>query len=143
MSPSAADSPPSAKATAPAATPMLPARNVQALMMPDPAPARTGGRVARARRGAAAYGNARPAPMPNNPTTSGAHIRPAAPIAITTLATAIKSMPLARAPRGPKRRMSNGAENAKISSPQLIGNSDRPAPTGVSARPVGLCASRL
>ena len=37
--------------------------------------------------------------------------------------------------RGPKRRTRLGAENAKISSPPLIGSSDRPAPTGVSDRP--------
>ena len=58
MNPITADSPSMANAIAPTATPMLPPRNVQALMTPDPAPALEGGRLDRARRGAVAYGNA-------------------------------------------------------------------------------------
>src|SRR5689334_16136539 len=56
MSPIAPGRPPTAKATAPLATPILPPRNVHPLTTPEPAPAWAGGRVESARRGAVAYG---------------------------------------------------------------------------------------
>src|SRR5271169_2144841 len=51
---STARNPPSANAMAPPATPMLPPRNVQALIMPEPRPACAGERADSASRGAEA-----------------------------------------------------------------------------------------
>src|SRR3954468_15979197 len=90
ISPATAGSPAAAYAIAPPATPMLPPRNVHALITPAPAPARSGGRDASARRGAVAYGTARPTPIPNKPISSNAQIDPADPVAIATAASAVR-----------------------------------------------------
>ena len=143
MNPITADRPSMANAIAPTATPMLPPRNVHALMTPNPAPAPEGGKLDSARRGAVAYGNANPTPMANSPTTSGNHICSADRDGNHHAGDSNQQHRPAESTPRPKRRTNHGAENAKISSPPLIGNSDRPAPTGVSHRPVGLWASRL
>src|SRR3954469_21163174 len=127
----------------PPATPMLPPRNVHALITPAPAPARSGGRAVSARRGAVAYGTARPIPIPNKPVSSNVQIAPADPIAIAAAASAVRIVAALRTRRGPQRSICRGAEKAAPRRPPLIGSRDRPARTGLSASPVELCAYRL
>src|SRR3954452_13961119 len=100
INPATAGSPAAAYAIAPAATPMLPPRNVHALITPAPAPARSGGRAASARRGAAVYGTARPIPTTNKPISSHVQFVPADPVAIAVAASAVRIMAALNARRG-------------------------------------------
>ena len=123
------------QAIAPPATPRLPARNVHALMMPEPCPACSGDRAESASRGAAAYGNARPAPMATKPISMRGIAGPDAATPMMAQATTISVMHPIIARRSPMRAVTIETERASTSSAALSGSSAAPACSGVRPRP--------
>src|SRR5262245_29005940 len=131
---------PSSNAMAPMATPVLPARNVQPLTIPEPCPLCAGESADKASRGARAYGNARPAPVTRKPMAPRRRRSPASATARIPLPTAISAMPPIMALRRPRRCAAADADRASASRAALRGNSAAPASSAVRRRPFPLWA---
>src|SRR5215218_10444776 len=135
--------PPRAQADAPPAIPALPPRKVQALMTPEPCPTCVGERADSAKRGAKAYGTARPAPITTNPIASSAIPPCAVARPMVALPIAISPEPPVIALRSPTLAATADADKASASRAAPNGSSNAPACSDVRPSPSRLWACRL